>query len=388
MAEGEESSPLVPAKLQSSVELDVRAWGLALALATVLSSSPDSALLKAANGITEDVAVVAFWRSVFAGHFQIAVEIFTTPSVGVLWKRTFVISPKSFASIVIFYFMATIAYTLNFTFVDTAMGYVIFSTNTLLVVLFSWVVFREFPSLGTWITLGVCTIAVIVSTLPLVMQTRQGRQQHSDDRASARGVLFAAASAVTFAMVVVCYRYVKTKHPRIAVNAAVGVSNFAVALAWLSAWATRSEPSSMLPSSGRFWLLVLIDAACIAAYQSLMQASLKHITGPEFILIFSVGDSVLAPVWAYLLDDDVPSLWTVGGGIVVMIALACWTNGLDKLQWSDSLKTEEEAGEKEGVLEDATLSGSSQNHQRRLDSRVCIRLRRDWGWSDQDPRSC
>ena len=71
-----------------------------------------------------------------------------------------------------------------------------------------------------------------------------------------------------------------------------------------------------------------------------------------------------------------------------MIALACWTNGLDKLQWSDSLKTEEEAGEKEGVLEDATLSGSSQNHQRRLDSRVCIRLRRDWGWSDQDPRSC
>jgi len=71
-----------------------------------------------------------------------------------------------------------------------------------------------------------------------------------------------------------------------------------------------------------FLLLALCDAAAVATFYASMLIAPKFITGGEVALI-SLLEVVLGPFWVFVRFGDVPSLWTVIGGALLLITLGC-----------------------------------------------------------------
>lgn len=68
-----------------------------------------------------------------------------------------------------------------------------------------------------------------------------------------------------------------------------------------------------------FWLL-LMGFAVVTPATALMTLGPRYISAPEVSLLLLL-ESVLGPLWVWLVIDEAPSLWSVIGGAVVLVTL-------------------------------------------------------------------
>lgn len=73
---------------------------------------------------------------------------------------------------------------------------------------------------------------------------------------------------------------------------------------------------------GIFWLWVVINGCFVMAVPVLLiTAAMRHILPPENALI-GLLELLLAPIWVFLALGEAPSVWTLVGGILLLITLA------------------------------------------------------------------
>ena len=79
----------------------------------------------------------------------------------------------------------------------------------------------------------------------------------------------------------------------------------------------------VLPSNWQLAWLALFGVVQLAAPYWLFARGLRGISPQEAGLI-TLLEPVLNPIWAYIIapDTEQPSWWTVGGGVVLLAALA------------------------------------------------------------------
>jgi drug/metabolite transporter (DMT)-like permease len=70
-----------------------------------------------------------------------------------------------------------------------------------------------------------------------------------------------------------------------------------------------------------FVALAFCDALAVALFYTSMLIAPQYLTGGEVALV-SLLEVVLGPLWVYMRFGDVPSLWTVAGGAVLLASLA------------------------------------------------------------------
>ena len=72
--------------------------------------------------------------------------------------------------------------------------------------------------------------------------------------------------------------------------------------------------------SAAFFAFAACDAACVALLYVAMLVAPRFISGGEVALIMLL-EGILGPVWVFLRFGDVPSVWTIAGGALLLATL-------------------------------------------------------------------
>ena len=149
----------------------------------------------------------------------------------------------------------------------------------------------------------------------LFFEYRHAQQVATTEAAtSMRGVLYALASGVLYAGVVLCLRRLREED-----------SAWLIALNLLVTAAVLSPQVSSLgisPSGEQFAWLVAFGLLQIGLPYVLFARGLRVIRGPEASGIVLL-EPLLLPVWVYLAwGAEIPSWWTLLGGALILAGLA------------------------------------------------------------------
>ena len=133
----------------------------------------------------------------------------------------------------------------------------------------------------------------------------------------------AAGSGLFYAGVVLFLGHLKAESP-----AFLMVLNLVGSAACLGLWVFVREPAAFAdwltaPTGKQLAYLALFGGVQMAAPYWLFARGLKTLT-PQEAGIITLLEPVLNPVWAYLIapDKEVPTRWTLIGGVVLLVALA------------------------------------------------------------------
>merc|ERR1712100_438461 len=132
-------------------------------------------------------------------------------------------------------------------------------------------------------------------------------------------ILFAIANTVLFAMLTVGIRWVLLTHPTAPVSAATGIGVLLQA-GGSAIWMGVQKDSPVI-SEDLGWALIAVDALCMALFWFCIQQASKHITATELNLVMML-EVLIAPIWTYTLHAEVPTVYTIAGGMIVLAVLA------------------------------------------------------------------
>lgn len=173
----------------------------------------------------------------------------------------------------------------------------------LLAALLAWALFREKPSLSTWLAIA----AVIIGVFIMVSDARS-------DNASLIGNGLAILIAVMFSIATVITRRKSDVHMTPAVTLGTAVATV------VSAGITASSAANLSVSLADFAWLVAFGAINLGLGLAMFAMGARLIPAALAALIGTL-EPVLGPVWVWLVHGEVPSDRTVIGGSVVFVAL-------------------------------------------------------------------
>jgi len=309
----------------------LRARGMAIALAGVLAVSPDAMLLRwmrALGASGPDVAVAKYLGI-------IAFMLLLGSYRGLDGARD---SPHHFFASA----FCQLGYQLSFTFclllTEAAKALLLISLAPLWAALLGVVVLREPLPIHTVIALVLSVGAVGLVFAPRVLDAvGKGAPVFLLDSAtpslslhdySLVGDVLAVLTGLTQGASLTVNRHAALRRPNADLTLATALSSFCAAIIALylpcydtddahDFWAC-SPPVWRTPS---FLALALADAVAVACFYVSMLVAPRYISGSEVALV-NLLEVVLGPCWVLLRFGDVPSLWTVVGGGVLLATLA------------------------------------------------------------------
>ena len=115
-------------------------------------------------------------------------------------------------------------------------------------------------------------------------------------------------------------RYFAPRHPQMPTQAAQVLSNGTACMISLIVAAASGRPFVFHEPERLWWITMLMGLIINAAYLGFNVAP-KYINAAEFGIICLL-EAVLGPVFVFLLVREVPSVWTVTGGAVLLSTMA------------------------------------------------------------------
>jgi drug/metabolite transporter (DMT)-like permease len=247
---------------------------------------------------TPDSWLILFWRSFWAGAFVLAF---------MLWRDGFRGTTRLFRgmgapgiAVALCFAVATSCFVIALGYTTVANILLINAGVPLFAALIGWIVFRERVSAPTW-----CAIAAVILGVGIMVSDALG------GGVSAIGSGIALINAITFAVATVITR--RYAHVRMTPATCLGA-----ALAGLFA----ATQTSILVVPG------LVDSALLFAFGALnlglglaLFASGARLVPAALAALLGTLETVLGPIWVWLIHDEVPSNRTLIGGAVVFAAL-------------------------------------------------------------------
>jgi len=246
---------------------------------------------------TGDSWTVVFWRSTWAVAFLLGYMIWRDGFSGTLalFRRMGVPG----IAVGICFATASSSFVVALAYTTVANILLMQAGVPLLAALISWVVFRERVSGATWaaILAVICGVAIMVS-------------ESFDGRVSPIGDGLALLIAVAFSVATVITR--RFAHVRMTPATCLGAMIAAAfAATQASAFAVGGVDMAWLFAFGA--LNLGLGLACFATGARLIPAA--------FAALLGTLETVLGPVWVWLIHDEIPSARTVFGGAVIFTAL-------------------------------------------------------------------
>jgi drug/metabolite transporter (DMT)-like permease len=245
--------------------------------------------------IHEDVWTILFWRGAFSG---IAIALLT-----VVHYRQSVI--KAYAGLGLPGLLVAVASASGMiTFVGSLMlttvadVYVIYATVPFVTAGIAWLVLRERVSASVLIASGVALTGVVVT----LTGARFG--------GGLLGQFVAFLMTISMAFMTVIVR----QHREVALFPALGLS------AWMAAFASFWFCSPLDVSSFDLAMLAVFGVTQSALGLILFSFGSRMIPAAEATLLTAL-DVPLAPLWVWLAFSEIPSFYTLAGGIVVLAAV-------------------------------------------------------------------
>ena len=269
--------------------------GVLLCLCGIVLLSPDSLLLRL---IGADLWTLAFWRGgLSAVGLAVAVLLMEGRQPGqqqlLRLTRQGVVVAVSFA-------IANLAFIFSIQNTAVANTLVIMSLSPLFAALLSYFFFREPISTGTW-------LAAVAIFLGLTMVF-----YGSLATGGVVGDLAALVTSICVAISLVLMR----EHRDI---------SMVPALAWSSGLACLAALPFALPASlsgTALMLMLVLGLIVLPASLTMIGLAPRYLPAPEVSLILRL-EALLAPLWVWLVLEEVPSRQTLIGGGIILATLIC-----------------------------------------------------------------
>ena len=179
---------------------------------------------------------------------------------------------------------------------------IVFGLSPFVAALLAWLVLRERVSRSTWIAMCICAVGVTIM------------MSGSIGKPSLTGDLIAIVVVLVFAVGVVNIR----KHPEIKMIPVVWLSGLMIVIAsfpFATPFGHSATDYGMLAFFGVFEYAMALIAFTVGA---------SYIPAAQSTLI-GMLENVLAPVWVWLIVNEVPSLPTIAGGLLILATLLLHT---------------------------------------------------------------
>jgi len=276
--------------LQSSQKLR----GVLLVASGVLIISFDALLVRLA---AVDGWNVSFWRGSF-----MALSMVPLCWRNSLKTKTATTNCKGLWPAALLMAISTLALVLSFTMTKAANAVVILSASPLFAAVFSQLFLREKCLKKTWLAIFIC-----IGGVAWVMSGSVGSGNLTGD-------LLAVVSAICIGGYFTIYRrYPELSPPSVIIRAGVMMALTAL---------TFATPFT-LPLISYGWLM-LAGLVQMPAASLLMAASTRYLPAAE-VSLFLLLETILAPIWVWLVIGELPPETTLAGGILILLTLILHT---------------------------------------------------------------
>jgi drug/metabolite transporter (DMT)-like permease len=262
---------------------------------------------------TDDSWAIVFWRSYFAAFFLLIFMVLRDDASGTL--RLFRTMGRAGFSVAACFAIASTCFVVALSYTTVANILLIQAAVPLIAASLAFFLFSERPAYTTWVAIGVVIFGIAV----MVSDSFTGKVSPVGDG-------LAILIAVVFAIATVITR--RASHVRMMPAVCLGTA-MAGAFA-LFMVACGGEIGVSVTDLG--WLF-LFGAVNLGAGLAMFSTGARLIPAAIASLIGTL-EPVLAPVWVWLIHNEVPSRFTVIGGAIVFAALFSHL----VLEWAKSRK--------------------------------------------------
>lgn len=271
--------------------------GISVALIGVTALSFDAVLIRLAEASAQDAA---FWRGCFIALALAGYLLFSRN----LNQFVELVHHKSSAFIACFIYgfnSALFVFAVSYTTIANTV--IILCCTPFFAAFFSWLLLREKVDKMTWLTIGVAVLGVVVVFL--------GANSFTSLLGSSFALLLAMATGFLLTFL--------RRYPSLPRIPAVSLGALLAALTivpWAAPFTLTTTSLTWLAITGG--ILKPIASVC-------MLTATRFIPSPE-VSIFLLLETLLAPIWAWLLLDESVSALTLAGGsmVLLMVAVHCW----------------------------------------------------------------
>ena len=274
--------------------LSRRAKGYIITILGVLALSPDGLLTRF---IHADSLTITFWRGLLFGITALLVVLLRYRQRIVDIFLSFGISEFG---IMVSYSFGNLFFIYSITHTSVANTLFMISTTPIWAALISWVFLREPAPMRTWFA-----ILAVIAGIAIISRGSMG-----DSDAwigDIAGLLAAATLATQFSLI----RHSRQADPMPAL--ALG----GVVLALLVSPFVDPESTS---NANLFWLMVM-GVFMLPIANTLLFLGPRYLPAPEVGLMMLL-ETVLGPVWVWLVIRENPGIYSIVGGAIVLITLA------------------------------------------------------------------
>jgi drug/metabolite transporter (DMT)-like permease len=269
------------------------AKGLLITATGVLIISPDGLLTRL---IQTDHWTMIFWRALLVSFgMWLMVSLFNPNRV---WQRYRTV-PGPGLLIMGAYSLGTISFVFAITHTSVANTLIILSSTPLFAALISRVLLREKISLRTLFAITLVAVGITVIAI---------------GSSSASDALLGDLAAVLGSFFLACGFTFVRRFPQISTLAAISCSGFLTALLVLPL------ASPLAISQSDFGYLLLMGLYVVPVGSALMYIGPRYIPAAEVGLLLLL-ESILGPVWVWLVFAEHPGTYTLLGGAIVLSTL-------------------------------------------------------------------
>ena len=208
---------------------------------------------------------------------------------------------RQFVEIGVLFGLSSIFFTLSVFNTSTANLVFILAFNPMLAAIFAWALIGERPDFVTWGTIFFTIIGVAI----IVSDGLEG--------GTLKGDIYALITAIFLALSIVRTRQSGKNMSLAPAMGGMVTGLFALPIA-LSNFSMPEQPA---------WLLINVLVLVPLAGFTLSFAP-RFIPAPQ-VAVFFLLETVLAPIWVWLIFAEIPSNKTLTGGLIVLISIAFHT---------------------------------------------------------------
>jgi len=283
----------------------------------VLAITPDAALLRWQRSDGASIAVILVWRYLLVTLLLALTAAWLHGGVRPLVDGARGAPVRMMCVAVVLQSLTNIGFTVSLILVEPAQALILISLSPVWAAGFGFVLLGETVDGRTLASLAVALASVGTMFAPAIC----GVSGDGGDEAGAPWAnVVPLATGAAMASFVVSVRHLAKAHPLASIPA-IPALGAALSCVGSVAFELSNGANLLPPLRSDFWPALGLNALAVAAYYCGISSSAKHVP-PTEVAIAMLGETVLAPVWMVVFYGEVPSLYTIAGGALLLSALA------------------------------------------------------------------
>ena len=287
----------------------------------VLAITPDAALLRWQRSDGASMPLILVWRYLLVSLFLFATALWLHGGIQPLLAGVAAAPRGLLALAAVLQSLTNIFFTLSLILVEPAQALILISLSPVWAALLGRIVLGVSVDARTFATLTVALASVGIIYAPAILGFSDSKAATGPSHSSIPLVdVIPLATGVTMAAFVVVVRHLANSHPHASIPAIPAIGAAISCIGSLGFEVSRGA-NLLPPLYWNFWPALGLNALAVTAYYGGISSASKKIP-PTEVAIAMLGETVLAPAWMFFCYGEVPSVYTIAGGALLLSALA------------------------------------------------------------------